>query len=99
VLFVVGSSSDTYFYHHCFRLQVSDLREADLMNDTETRHCQFTRLHEGGQGWSAWEAARTLVSPVVLPSFFYAGQVHVHVKDGACSLSADSFVGTRMTRS
>ena len=52
-----------------------DLREGDLLNDAEARHCAFMRLHGEGEGWDRWPDARDLVSTVILPAFFYAGQV------------------------
>lgn len=60
-----------------FLSQVSDLREGDLLSDAESSHCSFVGLRDEGYGWEAWSSARQLVSPVVLPAFFYAGQVWI----------------------
>ena len=69
--------------HPHYLPQISDLREGDLLSDLEARHCTFVHLHSKGGGWEAWPAARRLVSPVVLPAFFYAGQVQRVVDSGS----------------
>ena len=66
-----------------FSPQIGDLREGDLLSDLEARNCTFMHLHKEGGGWDAWPAARHLVSPIVLPAFFYAGQVQRVVDSGS----------------
>ena len=68
---------------HAFSPQIGDLREGDLLSDLEARNCTFVHLHKEGGGWDAWPAARHLVSPIVLPAFFYAGQVQRVVDSGS----------------
>lgn len=55
--------------------QVNDLREGDLLTDSESHNCSFARLHPEGHGWTEWPEAAVFVGPVVLPAFFFAGQV------------------------
>lgn len=54
---------------------MNDLREGDLLTDSESHNCSFARLHPEGHGWTEWPEAAVFVGPVVLPAFFFAGQV------------------------
>lgn len=69
-------------FAHAWDALVADLREGDLLTDSEAHNCSFVRLHHNDHDWSCWSKAAHLVGPVVLPAFFFAGQVQRVVDTG-----------------
>ncbi|GLI62082.1 hypothetical protein VaNZ11_004642 [Volvox africanus] len=56
---------------------IDDLRQADYVNDKEVSMLKFVRLDMGGRGHG--------LRPILLPTFFYAGQVRKVVDTGQVS--------------
>ena len=60
-------------------MQVDDLREGDLISDSEMKFTKFTRLPKLGRGWDNWPSSGRKLGPVVMPTFVFAGTVRAFV--------------------